>query len=323
MRSPVSPTDSELSSFSRLEDFLPSDVSTDTRRTRLVRRDDPGALNIKVRGADRKSLLSGLYFRLLDIGWVYFCGALCLYYFLFNAVFATVFFVSGSYRHEDSEETHWASAFHFSVQTADTIGYGEMVPATQFGNWVVAFESFLSKISLAIQTGLVFAKISQPHRLRLSIRFSEVAVVNENTLTFVEDPQDSSKGEYKTGARCLCFRIGKRRPKSNLMSTNLRLVCLKRTTLNGSFDIQFEEMDFEISQQKGRNRGLYRATPILSLPWTVVHVINESSPLHGLSLSQMNEQHIEIVAVLDGLDESVSESLQVSLPKLHRVPINI
>lgn len=42
----------------------------------------------------------------------------------------------------------------------------------------------------------------------------------------------------------------------------------------------------------------------------MTHAIDEMSPLHGLSLEDMDEENGEIIAVLDGIDEISSQSYQ-------------
>jgi len=52
------------------------------------------------------------------------------------------------------------------------------------------------------------------------------------------------------------------------------------------------------------------STPLLALPWTVTHAINEFSPLYALTLEDMANENGEIIAVLDGIDEISSQNYQ-------------
>ena len=65
-------------------------------------------------------------------------------------------------------------AYFFSVQTMATIGYGRMVPVSTFSNIVVTLEALFGLVTLALATGLMFAKFSRP---RARVLFSRYAVV--------------------------------------------------------------------------------------------------------------------------------------------------
>jgi inward rectifier potassium channel len=49
--------------------------------------------------------------------------------------------------------------------------------------------------------------------------------------------------------------------------------------------------------------------PLLQLTWTLLHKIDESSPLCGLSVEQMAENEDEIIVSLTGLDETLSQTI--------------
>jgi len=73
---------------------------------------------------------------------------------------------------------------------------------------------------------------------------------------------------------------------------------------------QLHELDFELNYQLGRPRKIDTSVPLLPLPWTVVHRIDKSSPLFGLTEEMLEESHVEIIAVMDGVDEATSSNLQ-------------
>ena len=62
----------------------------------------------------------------------------------------------------------------FSIHTSATIGYGDTVPVGLPANILVALESVVSLLGLAVVTGLVFARFSRPVA---DILFSESTVV--------------------------------------------------------------------------------------------------------------------------------------------------
>ncbi|KAK3270871.1 hypothetical protein CYMTET_20751 [Cymbomonas tetramitiformis] len=285
------------------------DGDVDTRRTRLVDRHSGGTLNVVHKGLDRRRTFSYLYFALLDATWSVTIMAIAICYLAFNFFFATLYLITHSFDEgANGHDPGFLTAFYFSIQTFDTIGYGKLLPEHNLGNWIVAVESFLGNLMLVFQTGLVFAKFSQPRALGHCIKFSDVATINKSNPCFEGSDTD---GNYVSGAPSLAFRIVDLRPTSQILSSSFHLLCIKRLPCeNGAEDIQIEEMDFELNRQRGRNRAIGMSAPLLNLPWTVVHKIDACSPLHGLSELRMKELKLELVAILDGTDESVSDNLQ-------------
>ena len=68
----------------------------------------------------------------------------------------------------------FADAFFFSVQTLGTLGYGVMAPRTLYTNLLVTVESFTGILTIALFTGIIFARFSRPFA---RVVFSKVAVV--------------------------------------------------------------------------------------------------------------------------------------------------
>jgi inward rectifier potassium channel len=53
-------------------------------------------------------------------------------------------------------------------------------------------------------------------------------------------------------------------------------------------------------------RLLRDTTPIFYLSWTVIHPIDEQSPLYGLDLDALRDGHVMIIATLTGLDSTLA-----------------
>ncbi len=47
--------------------------------------------------------------------------------------------------------------------------------------------------------------------------------------------------------------------------------------------------------------------PLFALSWTVMHHIDEASPLFGLGLAEMIEHDMEVVVMLSGTDETIND----------------
>jgi hypothetical protein len=52
------------------------------------------------------------------------------------------------------------------------------------------------------------------------------------------------------------------------------------------------------------------ANPVVPMPWLVVHPITPDSPFYGKTLKEAADQHFEIIAIFNGVDEYSSFSVQ-------------
>ncbi len=126
----------------------------------------------QVRGS-RDALSADLYhFLLTSPWWVLFALILEVTYLAANAIFATVYLLDGGV--ENARPGNFSDAYFFSVQTMATIGYGKMVPESTLSNIAVTLEALFGLVTLALATGLMFAKFSQP---RARVLFSRYVVV--------------------------------------------------------------------------------------------------------------------------------------------------
>eukprot|EP00127_Corallochytrium_limacisporum_P001891 Clim_evm46s88 gene=Clim_evmTU46s88 len=313
--------DPEMGEF---PDELPEDLEEDDLffrpgQLRKMRDDLPyvrlvnrrGGFNLEQVNLPFMSALKDMYHHVLDISWYKLLPASLVIYILINLVFAVMYWVVDGIEQADS----FVDCFFFSIQTQDTIGYGVLSPRGA-GNYVVMVQSWTSILINAFVTGLVFAKISRPSRMRRKILFSRRAVINCTTATWRSGRRAEKSGEYTTGVPCLTFRIGNMRHKSQLVDTQLHLLFLRlrrnkareRVPCNEPYEIQ--ELNFEVNRQDLRVRNTSMSAPLLALPWTVVHRIDENSPLFGMTREDLLRIRAEIIPVLDGIDEACSDNFQ-------------
>jgi inward rectifier potassium channel len=194
-----------------------------------------------------------------------------------NAFFAVLYLLDPGGL-SGARQGDFSDAFFFSVQTLGTLGYGVMAPRSVFENIVVTAEVFLGLFNLAAATGLLFARISRP---TARIMFSDNAVVTP----FEGEPT-------------LMFRAANRR--RNLVVEAEVSVSLLRdlTTREGATMRRFDEL-----------KTVRARTPLFFLTWTVMHQIDEASPLWGETRESLLEKHAEIVVVMKGTDETVSSTI--------------
>jgi inward rectifier potassium channel len=251
-------------------------VVSEQRQLRLLNRD--GSFNVQRRGRGLSSFLA--YSNLVSTTWGRFFTFVGVLYLALNGCFAVLFDACGPQGLFNTVDTGIKSpilrAFFFSIHTSATIGYGSTVPVGLATNILVALESVVSMLGIAIVTGLVFARFSRPVA---DILFSQNAVM-------------SWIGEY----RAFEFRIINTR-NNQLIDLHVRLLVSR-----------FEENASGTSVRRYYPLPLERESVVFfPLSWTVVHVIDQNSPLYGVTEDQLCGSGAEFLILLTGMDETFSQ----------------
>ena len=245
---------------------------------------DPIAATVKI-GVSRRPLTDLYHFLLTSPWWVLFLLILVAY-LASNAVFAECYVLDGGI--ENARPGSFRDAYFFSVQTMATIGYGKMVPVSTFANVVVTLEALFGLVMLALATGLMFAKFSRP---RARVIFSRHAVIG-----------------MRDGVRSLMVRLANERA-SGLVEATLRLVVLRdETTVEGESVRRFHTLHL--------TRG---SSAVFALSWTVVHPIDESSPLFGETTESMKKSDLQLTAALVGIEEATGQTVHARYAWNHHV----
>ena len=106
------------------------------------------------------------------------------------------------------------------------------------------------------------------------------------------------------GFLSLMFRVGDAR-KSQLLDVAISLHCFRfRTNATGE-EFLVSQQELPITTEHGIEIG-EQIKPFFLMPLTVVHVIDERSPLYELGAHELAASRIEIIAVLEGVVESTS-----------------
>jgi inward rectifier potassium channel len=224
----------------------------------------------------RRRPLADLYqFLLMSPWWVLFALMLVLYLGA-NAGFAVAYLIDGGV--ENARKGSFGDAYFFSVQTMATIGYGKMTPQSTFANIVVTVEALVGLVGIALATGLVFAKFSQP---RARVLFSRYAVVS-----------------VRDGARSLMVRLANERA-TGLVEAQLRVVLVRdEKTLEGEEVRRFHTLPLARS-----------SSAVFALSWTAIHPINEASPLFGETAASLERSRADLVASLVGIEEVTAQTV--------------
>lgn len=242
-------------------------------RRRLLNRD--GSFNVVREGMSPLTSLS-LYHTLLTTTWPRFLSLIAVSYLLANALFAVGYVACGPEAlgglRSDTPQGRFVEEFFFSIQTFATIGYGVVYPRSLAANVLVTVESLVGLLGFALATGLLFARFARP---TARILFSRNAIV----------------APYR-GITAFEFRIVNAR-SNQLIDVAVR-VQLSRFLPDGRRE--FIPLTLERSE-----------VVFFPLAWTIVHPIDETSPLWGVTPREMLAQDMELLILLTGTDETFAQ----------------
>ncbi len=247
-------------------------------RARLVNRD--GSFNVTRRGLSFWQYFSPYHFTLTMTWWQFFAITAATY-LLVNTLFAWGYLACGA----DSLGTVYAGlekhtflrAFFFSVQTLSTIGYGQVFPVGLGANALVTLETLSGLIGFAIVTGLIFARFSRPSAKLLFSRHALIAPYS--------------------GITAFEFRVANAL-RNEVIEVSAKVMFTKFEMVDGVHTRRYYLLPLE--------RG---SVTFLPLTWTVVHPIDENSPMYGETLESLRQSQAEFVVLLSGFDETVAATV--------------
>jgi inward rectifier potassium channel len=248
-------------------------------RQRLLNRD--GSFNVYRRGLSFFGRLDAFH-ALLTMSWKTFFGLSFAFFLGINALFAIGFALCGPDAllgvPEQGFPDRLPGAFFFSVETFTTVGYGNIAPQNLAADVLMTVDAFVGLLATALVTGLFFARFSRPVA---AIAFSSRAVI----------------APYR-GGNALMFRMVNQR-RSELSSLEARVV------------LALAEERAGIRARRFHNLRLERPTvAFFPLAWTVVHPIDDESPLRDLGGEELEDREAELLVLITAIDDKLSQTTQ-------------
>jgi inward rectifier potassium channel len=269
-----------INPFSRRNDDTGFGSNANSYGGRFINKD--GSFNLRKVGQPFWKRTSVYYFMLNMPAWKF--GAVILAgYFITNMFFTGLYYLAGPSGLIGVEGHHgwqrFLDVFFFSTETFTTVGYGRVNPLSTGVNSVASFESLCGLLALALATGLIFGRFARPKAFLI---FSREALV----------------APYKDGT-ALMFRVAAYKENHHLtnavVSVNLGLTVVD----NGNPTFQFFSLPLE------RNR-----VDTLSMNWTVVHPIDDDSPLRGFTADDLKATDAEVYVLVSGFDDVYANEVQ-------------
>ena len=240
--------------------------------------DDEGNFKIHQKGGGRFASLH-LYQHFLRVSWITFFIYLFIGFIGFNVLFGFVYLALGpeSLSVVDGTSMDFWDAFFFSVQTFTTVGYGGLSPITMGANLVSTFEAMMALIYVAVATGLVFGRFARPSS---RIRF---------TKNILYTP-------FREGFS-LQFRMVNVLP-SMLMEVSTKVILIYSPDPENPSKRIYQLIDLDIDN-----------IIFMALNWTVVHNIDDNSPLFGMSFEEIKKRNPEFMIMVSGIDDTFDQTI--------------
>jgi len=245
----------------------------------LINKD--GSANVKRKGLSLFNT-SNNYHTLITMGWTKFWLLVLIGYLIANILFAFIYVsigfdsLYGGSGHNFFD--HFLDAFFFSAQTISTVGYGHISPKGVAANSVAALESMIGLLAFALATGLLYGRFSRP---------SAKIIYSKNILV----------SPYRTEGNGLMFRLANLR-KNILIDLEIGIIFSFNENIDGIISRKFFQLEVE-----------RKYVSMLTLNWTVVHPLDENSPIKDMTPEDMEKTEAGFSVLLKAFDDTFSQTV--------------
>jgi inward rectifier potassium channel len=238
-----------------------------------------GRINIKRKGQYFWNAFSSYHF-LIDLNVAWFSIAVLLFFIIINIVFTCLYILIGVNQlgglTSDQAPELWVELFAFSAQTITSVGYGRINPVGMGASLIASLEALIGLASFAILTGLVYGRFSKP---KIKLLFSTNILVS---------PFNDGKA--------LMFRF------VNAKSNQL-IEC------EGSLMMSYIDLEKNVRRFINLELDIKKVSSI-AFGWTIVHVINEQSPMFTVSdKDDLLTNKTSFIFTFKGFDQTYAQSV--------------
>ncbi|HQQ93530.1 MAG TPA: ion channel [Bacteroidia bacterium] len=238
-----------------------------------------GSVNVRRTGLGRFGNID-IYHWLISTTRTKLVMVIVIWYIAINMLFAALYFSIGPEHFGGLDGgpgalQHFFGLFFFSAQTITTLGYGHVYPIGNAASVAAAFESLLGLLSFAVATGVLYGRFSRP---MAHVLYSKNILI----------------APYRDG-QALMFRLANKK-QSELIESEVKV----SVTFNNPETRKREFYNLNLEIEK---------IHFLTLSWTIVHPLNEESPLFGFSNSDFVNTDIEFLILLKSINDTLSQNV--------------
>ncbi len=241
-----------------------------------VRRVRVGKREIITEG-NARAVFQDLFHYFMTVSWPQLFATFAAFFLVFDTLFGFIYYLKPGCI-ANLSPPGFAGAFFFSVETLATVGYGEMHPQTLYGHSIAMVEIFVGLMSLALITGIMFARFSRP---RARFIFTKNLVIR---------PLD--------GRTTLLIRAANLR-QNVVQDASAHLYMIRDEVTEEGYRIR-RVIDLPLIRSRH---------PMFVLGWTIMHVIDESSPLNCETAESLRKSDASLVLSMNGSDQSTGQTL--------------
>lgn len=247
---------------------------------RFVNKD--GSFNLKKEGLPVWERFS-IFHTMLNMSRWKFISVVVIFFLTLNLLYTLIYLFIGTDQFTGLiSQTPWQKfkeIYFFSTETFTTVGYGRVNPVGTAANFVASIEALTGFLSFAIATGLFYGRFSKP---RAFLAFTRHALIA---------PYRDGKG--------FMFRFTSYKDNHNLTNVEVKVNLSLLQPENGNNIYKFYDLPLERSRVDS-----------LPMNFTVVHPIDDNSPLSGFSLEDMKAADVEVYVLVRAFDDVYSGVVQ-------------
>lgn len=252
---------------------------------RMLNKD--GTANFKRIGEPRFNAVN-IFHSLITMPWWKFNLLVFSFYLLLNLLFSFAYYllcpdaIAGMIYANEKEK--FLEIFYFSSQSLTTVGYGRLNPTGSIAGTIASIESMLGLLGFALATGLLYGRFSRP---TAKLLYSENVLISP-----YHHPVHSINAPT-----ALMFRITNAR-RNQLIEVEAKVLFSYNETVNGATQRKYANLPLEIDKIN-----------LLALSWTIVHPINEESPLRDLTEKDMEILDAELIINIKAIDDTYVQQI--------------
>lgn len=241
-----------------------------------------GTFNLHKRGwtfFDRFSI----FYTMISLPLWQFITIIVIFFFSINLLYTSIYEWIGTGQFigfiDNTSSGRFKELYFFSTETFTTVGYGRVNPVGDAANLVAAVEAMSGFLSFALATGLIYGRFARP---RAHVAFSDHAIISP----------------YKDKT-ALMFRFVCYKQNHALTDVTVQVNLAMMIRENGEAKYKYYSLALE--------RGKIESMP---MNWTVVHPIDDQSPLFGFTSEDLAASDMEIYVLIRGFNDVYGNTVQ-------------